>query len=106
MLLRNNVRPNFSLEIVYHEHSAGKCETGYMSDLKGRALKPDCPCVNKGLAFDQNSRAKVVPNANTEQDLVVHNLKGQDCGACDTSTHYGVRGILVEPIKAGAKYKL
>lgn len=58
------------------------------------------------LAFDQDSHAKVVSNANAEQNLIVHNLKGESGSVRDTSTNYSVRRGLVESIKFGTKHEL
>lgn len=43
------------------------------------------------LAFYQDSYAKIVPNASTEQGLIIHDLHDQGSGASDTTTDDGVR---------------
>lgn len=78
----------------------------YARALKRRLFELMCLFDSTELAFDEDSHAKVVSNANAEQNLIVHNLKRECGGVRDASTNDQVRRVFVEAIKFGTKHEL
>lgn len=55
-----------------------------------KGLRHRNPCGIIQLAFQKDSYAQVVPDASTEQGLVIHNLNAQGCSVRDTTTDDGM----------------